>query len=340
MMIRSNHIKRMISFEQTASDPKRLFQPSFRLVDEEKFRRRAYPTLLKLEESLIAAIKQFETENGEQFMYDGVPYIETLQSEVSKRHVNKTVFAKFTPKIVAPTKGQAIQIMGRSFSPIPVPTTPTQVSRPQKTSKSSLTSTHLVSSPSGPSLKTNKSKISPPQPSSMPDSLSTLSIHESQLLDPVKNKNKEQKLKLGLSDDFSSLKSYLLSHQRGISDVSTESLGSNDSVEAKSSAFSLSMTPASVSSSASNSPTTETTANNSSGSYFGSPISSTTTSPASSVSAVVSLLSTSPPAPTSLTKQQQVARLQRLEQLALPKNKLNAVAKRPQANNTAKRVAA
>ena len=50
----------MIAFEQTASDPKRLFQSSFQLVEEEKFRRRAYPTLLKLESTLLNAIIKFE----------------------------------------------------------------------------------------------------------------------------------------------------------------------------------------------------------------------------------------------------------------------------------------
>ena len=50
----------MIAFEQTASDPKRLFQSSFQLVEEEKFRRRAYPTLLKLENTLLEAIMKFE----------------------------------------------------------------------------------------------------------------------------------------------------------------------------------------------------------------------------------------------------------------------------------------
>lgn len=50
----------MIAFEQTARDPKRLFQSSFQLVEEEKFRRRAYPTLLKLESTLLNAIIKFE----------------------------------------------------------------------------------------------------------------------------------------------------------------------------------------------------------------------------------------------------------------------------------------
>lgn len=50
----------MISFEQRASNPQRLFQPSFQLVEEEKVRKRAYVTLLKLEGSLIEALEKFE----------------------------------------------------------------------------------------------------------------------------------------------------------------------------------------------------------------------------------------------------------------------------------------
>ncbi|KAF9395498.1 hypothetical protein CPC16_008025 [Podila verticillata] len=68
MMTRSNHIERMIAFEHTASDPKRLFQPSFQLVEEEKFRRRAYPALLKLESTLVEAIEKYEREHDDTFM--------------------------------------------------------------------------------------------------------------------------------------------------------------------------------------------------------------------------------------------------------------------------------
>jgi len=51
----------MISFEQRASDPQRLFQPSFQLVEEEKSRKRAYVLLLKLEGSLIDMLEKFES---------------------------------------------------------------------------------------------------------------------------------------------------------------------------------------------------------------------------------------------------------------------------------------
>jgi len=152
----------MIAFEQTAKDPKRLFQSSFQLNEEEKFRRRAYPTLLKLETTLMDAIEKFEQgkclvyrwlyilshfhfaasglnsrianccqiERDEEFMYEGVRYLDTLQAEINHRHVNETVFAKFTQVIAAPTRSQTIQIMGRPISPIPAPASrPTSISR-------------------------------------------------------------------------------------------------------------------------------------------------------------------------------------------------------------------
>ncbi|KAF9910195.1 hypothetical protein EC991_007122 [Linnemannia zychae] len=155
MMTRSNHIERMIAFEQTASDPKRLFQSSFQLVEEEKFRRRAYPTLLKLENTLLDAIMKFEKEHEQSFMYEGLPYLETLQAEIENRHVNETVFAKFTPVIAAPTRSQTVQIMGRAISPIPAPPTisapsprpaiaPTGTITPQQSRHSMLASTRSL----------------------------------------------------------------------------------------------------------------------------------------------------------------------------------------------------
>ncbi|KAF9408562.1 hypothetical protein BGZ94_002271 [Podila epigama] len=116
MMTRKNHIERMIAFEHTASDPKRLFQSSFQLVEEEKFRRRAYPTLLKLECTLIELVEKYEQEQDDTFMYEGLSYLVTLRDEIAKRHVNETVFAKFTPAIAAPTRSQTAHIMGRPAS--------------------------------------------------------------------------------------------------------------------------------------------------------------------------------------------------------------------------------
>ncbi|KAI8870451.1 hypothetical protein GQ42DRAFT_178565 [Ramicandelaber brevisporus] len=66
---RSVLIERMIEFERSASDPRRLFQASFRLVEEEKFRKSCYPTLVALESKLIDSLEMFELENGSKFYY-------------------------------------------------------------------------------------------------------------------------------------------------------------------------------------------------------------------------------------------------------------------------------
>ncbi|KAF9974737.1 carboxypeptidase C prc1, partial [Modicella reniformis] len=111
MITRRNHIEEMISFEQTACNPERLFQPSFQLVEEEKVRKRAYTTLVRLENTLIGSIEKFENEHEDTFVYEGIRYLETLQSEIAERHVNQTAFAKFTPVIAAPTRSQTTRIM-------------------------------------------------------------------------------------------------------------------------------------------------------------------------------------------------------------------------------------
>ena len=50
----------MIDFEKSASDPRRLFRSSFQLVEEEKFRKTCFPTLMKLEQKLEKAIVAWE----------------------------------------------------------------------------------------------------------------------------------------------------------------------------------------------------------------------------------------------------------------------------------------
>ncbi|KAG0017941.1 hypothetical protein BGZ80_007757 [Entomortierella chlamydospora] len=257
MMTRSNHIERMISFEHSASDPKRLFQSSFQLVEEEKFRRRAYPTLLKLERTLIEAIETFEKDNGDPFMYDGVPYLETLQAEIDKRHVNETVFAKFTPVIAAPTRSQTIQIMGRPVSPTPKPSLPAPVPRASLKSKNLLPPTRSVES-------NRRSKT-----------VSSLPNREANMERAKDNKKSSSNEEDTSHNGFvETLKPYFLAHQREAS--STTSLGSSHSLKSKSSNSSLTMTSTSASASAStsNSPLAEVA--NNANSYFTSFASSTT----------------------------------------------------------------
>ena len=61
----------MIKFEKDASDPGRLFRSSFQLVQEEKFRKTAFPSLVKLENDLIKRIQKWEIEKSNVFTFDG-----------------------------------------------------------------------------------------------------------------------------------------------------------------------------------------------------------------------------------------------------------------------------
>ena len=63
---RTDLIVEMKDFECKASDPKRLFAPSFRLLYEEKFRKNAYPNLLKLEKKIMILLDCYS--NGILFL--------------------------------------------------------------------------------------------------------------------------------------------------------------------------------------------------------------------------------------------------------------------------------
>ncbi|KAF9938465.1 carboxypeptidase C prc1 [Mortierella alpina] len=281
MMTRSSHIERMIAFEHTAKDPKRLFQASFRLVDEDKFRRKAYPTLLNLEEKLLKAIEKFEGEQGETFLYEGVPYLETLQKEIDNRHVNETVFAKFTPKIAAPTRSQTIEIMGRPISPIPA------VSKTATVRSTSSTSSIRIST--GGPRRFNTTPMQSLAPSSAQKG-------------PVPPEKELPKASVDQETALSpTLRSLLLSHQRdGPSAALKPSAGFTRSLKSKSSLSSLSVasTSASVSASASatNSPLADL-AHSTGTSYFASmsPTISTNANTASTTP-----LSSSPSSPSSM----------------------------------------
>eukprot|EP00842_Homolaphlyctis_polyrhiza_P005346 jgi/Hompol1/5812/HPOL_000729-RA len=81
---RAHLLKKMKEFETTASDPKRLFRPSFQLNEEEKFRKTCYPTLIKMEAHLRQAITQYEAENKETFLFYGEVYLDVLEAEPHK----------------------------------------------------------------------------------------------------------------------------------------------------------------------------------------------------------------------------------------------------------------
>lgn len=75
----------MIDFEKTASDPKRLFQASFRLIEEEKWRNTCLPHLLQLDRALIKAIGEFEKLAGKPVMIGDRRYLDTLVKRTEKK---------------------------------------------------------------------------------------------------------------------------------------------------------------------------------------------------------------------------------------------------------------
>uniref|UniRef100_A0A1D1Z0E6 Protein regulator of cytokinesis 1 n=1 Tax=Anthurium amnicola TaxID=1678845 RepID=A0A1D1Z0E6_9ARAE len=92
MLERRALIEKMIEFEKSASDPRRLFQPSFRLLEEEKWRKSCWPNLVKIEDQLINACIAYEEAERKPFMHESKRYLDTLQSEISERIVNQMFF--------------------------------------------------------------------------------------------------------------------------------------------------------------------------------------------------------------------------------------------------------
>jgi hypothetical protein len=78
MKERKELIQKMIEFEKKASDPKRLFQASFQLIEEEKWRNTCLPRLLLLDRQLIKAIGEYEKLAGKPVMIGDRRYLDTL----------------------------------------------------------------------------------------------------------------------------------------------------------------------------------------------------------------------------------------------------------------------
>lgn len=78
----------MIDFEKTASDPKRLFQASFRLIEEEKWRNTCLPRLLQLDRALIKSIGEFEKLAGKPVMIGERRYLDTLVTKKNKAQLD------------------------------------------------------------------------------------------------------------------------------------------------------------------------------------------------------------------------------------------------------------
>ncbi|KAL7321400.1 hypothetical protein PS15m_001170 [Mucor circinelloides] len=92
MKERKDLIQKMIDFEKTASDPKRLFQASFQLLEEEKWRNNCLPRLLYLDRQLIKALNEFEKLAGKPVMIGERRYLDTLLDEIADREANQTFF--------------------------------------------------------------------------------------------------------------------------------------------------------------------------------------------------------------------------------------------------------
>ncbi|KAJ3299038.1 hypothetical protein HK104_010053 [Borealophlyctis nickersoniae] len=73
-------IQKMRDFEISASDPARLFRSSFQLIEEEKFRKTCFPTLMRQEEALRRGIAGYEMETGLPFYYKKERFLEVMVS--------------------------------------------------------------------------------------------------------------------------------------------------------------------------------------------------------------------------------------------------------------------
>lgn len=94
-------IAKMREFEKSASDPARLFRSSFQLLQEEKFRKTALPSLLNLETQLKSLLAEYKLKFEEEFIYydenegiadDSVPFIVVLEEEISGRFMSSGIF--------------------------------------------------------------------------------------------------------------------------------------------------------------------------------------------------------------------------------------------------------
>ncbi|KAJ3112990.1 hypothetical protein HDU96_003913 [Phlyctochytrium bullatum] len=100
------YIQKLKDFEKSASDPQRLFQPSFRLLEEEKFRKTGVPTLLAKEEKLRKAVAAFEAANY-PFNFRGERWLEVMDREIDERFVNEALVVFDTAKVKSPLHRQS-----------------------------------------------------------------------------------------------------------------------------------------------------------------------------------------------------------------------------------------
>lgn len=87
-------IAKMREFEKSASDPARLFRSSFQLLQEERFRKTALPSLLSLESQLKTQLNEYKTKFDEEFFYEDFEsvYISVLEEEIAGRFMSAGIF--------------------------------------------------------------------------------------------------------------------------------------------------------------------------------------------------------------------------------------------------------
>lgn len=86
-------IDKMREFEKSASDPARLFRSSFQLLQEEKFRKTALPSLLSLESQIKTQLTEYKAKFDEDFLVeDDRNYSEILEEEISSRFMSSGIF--------------------------------------------------------------------------------------------------------------------------------------------------------------------------------------------------------------------------------------------------------
>ncbi|KAJ3062169.1 carboxypeptidase C prc1, partial [Podochytrium sp. JEL0797] len=95
---RKEFIQKLIEFEKAAQDPSRFSGSSIRLLEEEKFRKSALPSLKKMENGIRKQLNEYEEVSEYAFSVDGQPYIEILDNEVKDRLSNTSVLVFFNKK--------------------------------------------------------------------------------------------------------------------------------------------------------------------------------------------------------------------------------------------------
>lgn len=101
---RTGLIERMKQFEQSASNPNRLFGSSFQLLQEEKFRKTAYPNLIKLETAIEQALSEWAQLTGDPFILNGQEWVRMFEEEKATRWINEAFFEFKRDKRKPPTE--------------------------------------------------------------------------------------------------------------------------------------------------------------------------------------------------------------------------------------------